>query len=392
MKKLKIGIFMDDFYPSVNGVVLVIDNYARNLSKIADVVVVVPYTDKKYKDDFPYKVMRIKSHHMPRTNYSYAKPFFGEKVKKQLLNEHFDIIHIHSPFVMGFWGTYIAKLSHVPCIATLHTQFYLEFKRYTKSDLMSKTFTKIIMQILNRCDRCYAVNPRVAEIFYQYGAREMPGVLNNGTDLKLVTDVNADDEVNKRFGLKKDDTVLLFLGRVNILKNILFIVDVMDELKRQKVKFKMLFVGTPEDAEILNNKIKSLHLEDDIIVAGKIMDRSLISKIYHRAKLFVFPSLYDASSLVQIEAASQKTPTIFIDGSATSCSVTDNVNGFLAPNDVKLFADRIVKILNDKELYDKVSEGAYRDIYRTWDELTKNLYKVYLKTIKDYQNKEEIKE
>ena len=45
MKKLKIGIFMDDYYPSVNGVVLAMDNYARRLSKFADVVVVaVSYT------------------------------------------------------------------------------------------------------------------------------------------------------------------------------------------------------------------------------------------------------------------------------------------------------------------------------------------------------------
>lgn len=388
MKRLKIGIFMDDFYPSVNGVVLVIDNYARRLSKIADVVVVVPYTDKDYKDDFPYKVIRVKSYKMHIIDYSFAKPIFGVEQEQKILDEKFDIIHIHSPFVMGYWGTHIAHLLHIPCIATLHTQFYLEFKRYTKSTLVSITFTKIMMQILNRCDKCYAVNPKVAEIFYKYGAKEMPGVLNNGTDLKLVTDDNADDEVNKMFGFKKDEVVLLFLGRINILKNVLFIVDVVNALKQKGLKFKMLFVGTPEDGDKLNNHITELGLDDDIIVAGKIMDRKLIAKIYHRAKLFVFPSLYDASSLVQIEAASQKTPTIFIDGSTTSCSVKNNVNGFLAPNNVSLFADRIIEILDDKELYNKVSEGAYRDIYKSWDDLTDGLYKLYLKTIAEYNKQE----
>lgn len=197
----------------------------------------------------------------------------------------------------------------------------------------------------------------------------------------------TDHEINKKYGFDKDDVVLLFLGRVNILKNILFIVDVVNILKKKNVKFKMMFVGTLEDGDKLYRKINELGLQNDIIITGKIMDRKLITKIYHRANLFIFPSLYDASSLVQIEAASQKTPTIFIEGSATSCSVVDEVNGFLAPNDPELFANKIIKILNDKELYKKVCEGAYKDIYKSWDTLSSNLYKTYLKIIDEYKKK-----
>ena len=38
-----------------------------------------------------------------------------------------------------------------------------------------------------------------------------------------------------------------------------------------------------------------------------VKDRELLASIYARADLFLFPSLYDASSIVQIEAALQKT-------------------------------------------------------------------------------------
>ena len=50
---MKIGLFMDDYFPSMNGVIYVMDNYAKRLGKVAEVVVVVPYVDKEYKDDFP---------------------------------------------------------------------------------------------------------------------------------------------------------------------------------------------------------------------------------------------------------------------------------------------------------------------------------------------------
>ena len=44
----------------------------------------------------------------------------------------------------------------------------------------------------------------------------------------------------------------------------------------------------------------------------------------------LFPSMYDASSIVQIEASSQKTPVLFLKNSATASMIENNVNGFLS--------------------------------------------------------------
>ena len=61
-KRLKIGIFMDSFYPAIDGVVLVVDNLARTLSKFNDVTVIVPQTESYVEDEKrPYKVIRISS-------------------------------------------------------------------------------------------------------------------------------------------------------------------------------------------------------------------------------------------------------------------------------------------------------------------------------------------
>ena len=51
--KITIGLFNDTYYPLVDGVVQVVDNYARLLSKKANVVVFVPKgRDKKYVDNY----------------------------------------------------------------------------------------------------------------------------------------------------------------------------------------------------------------------------------------------------------------------------------------------------------------------------------------------------
>ena len=54
-KRLKIGLFLDSFFPNIDGVVNVVDNLAKELSKYNDVVVVVPYTESVNEDkDRPY--------------------------------------------------------------------------------------------------------------------------------------------------------------------------------------------------------------------------------------------------------------------------------------------------------------------------------------------------
>ena len=149
----------------------------------------------------------------------------------------------------------------------------------------------------------------------------------------------------------------------------------------------MIYVGDGPDYESLSKKIKEYKLSNEVIMAGKIMDRELLKSIYYRANLFLFPSLFDASSLVQIEAASQETPTLFIEGAVTADTVENNINGFTAKYDVKLYADRIEEIINNKKLYNKVKENAKKDLAKSWKDISLETYNYYLKTIEEYNKK-----
>lgn len=388
MKKLKIGIFMDSWYPAVDGVVVVVDNLATNLSKYADVVVVVPNTSTSNEDKLkPYKIIRIDSVHLYSTEYDVAIPklkYFS--IRKKLVSEKFDIIHIHSPFTIGRLGIKIANKLNIPVIATLHTRFDFEFRKYLKNERLVKKSIKNIIKVYNNCNLCTTVTESMINIFKDYGYKYNPIVIHTGTDMKLIDKKSKYiDKVNKLYNLSSDEIVFLFVGRINEVKNIFFILDVLKILKDKNVKYKMLYVGDGPDKDKLENKIKEYNLQDRVMLCGKVMDRELLKAIYYRAYLFLFPSLFDTSSLVQKEAASQMTPSIFIEGSVTSDTVTNMVNGFMAPDDVNLFADKVIDILNDKELYNKVRDGAYRDLARSWADISKETYNIYLDTIDKYK-------
>ncbi len=387
MKKITVGLFNDSFFPLTDGVIMVVDNYARRLSNFCNVIVFVPnYLFSKFDDTtLPYKVVRCYSLDVPFLDYSLPIPKLDYKFIRNLNKYKLDIVHIHSPFSLGVAGLKYAKRHHIPCIATMHSQFKQDFKRALKSEMLANKFTYRLMKVYNKCDLCFAVNKEVARIYFEeYHYKTMPRVLLNATDMEPIENNNKVYKgLDKKYNIKWNEKVFLFVGRLNILKNILFIVDSLSVLKQKKpsLKFKMLFVGVGQDEDKLKERIKELNLEKEVLLVGKIKDRIELASIYKRADLFLFPSVYDASSLVQIEAASQKTPGVFLKNTATSSTITDNVNGFLSDETVGAYSDKIIEVMENKELYKKVSDNAYYDLYRSWDKAIEEIYDIYKELI-----------
>ena len=383
-KRLKIGIFLDSFYPAIDGVVVAVDNLAKTLSKFNDVTVIVPYSESYVEDNNrPYKVVRVHSIHVPNTEYRLGN--VQTKISKcyhELVKEKFDIIHIHSPFTIGRLGQRVAKKLNIPCIATMHTRFDFELRKIINNERIIKKVISLYIKIYNKCTKCIAVNHAMINVFKDYGYKYEPVVIYNGTDfVPLDNKESCIQNVNKLYNLKENDTVLLFVGRITEIKNIFFILDSLKLLKEDGFSFKMIYVGTGPDEKRLKDKIKKYKMDDIVIMPGRITDRNLLSSIYLRARLFLFPSLFDASSLVQIEAAVNETPCLFIEGSVTADTVLDNVSGFTSKYDVIEYKNRIKEVLNNKELLEEVSKNSKNMLGKSWATIADETYDLYLEEI-----------
>ena len=385
MKKITIGIFNDSFYPMSDGVISVIDNYAKRLVKYANVIVFVPKYKEEYDDSrFNYKVVRCKSIKTPIYVYALPVPDLDKEFKKELNKYKLDIVHIHSPFTIGKAGIKYAKKHHIPVIATMHSQFKQDFQRAFKSEFVSRKLNDdFIIKPFEKCDECWAVNSEVARIFHEdYGYKTMPRVMDNATEmLPIKNKKEVIKEIKDKHNIK-DEKVFLFVGRINKLKNIFFIADSL-ELLKDKMNFKMIFIGNGPDEEEFKEYVNTLDIKDRIIFTGKITDRELLAKYYATADLFLFPSLYDASSIVQIEAASQSTPTLFLYGAATSATVKEDYTGYFSNNDPKDYAKKIIEIFEDDKKYKEISKNILKDLYVNWDDKIKEVYNLYLELIEN---------
>lgn len=380
---MKVGLFIDTFYPMVDGVIKVVDNYAKRLAKMCDVTVYCPdYLHYKRSEDlksFGYKVVRCGSFPLKMIDYTLPTPLLDPKFLAHLAGSKLDIVHIHSPFTVGMAGMNYAKLHNIPLVATLHSQYKQDISRMLHNRQMISLAMFSLISVFNAADECWAVNEDIKELYVgDYGLTAPCRVQLNATDHLPVTDtVAAANEINERYGISPDEYLFLFTGRLNYLKNIDMIVRALSKVKSEGVRFKMLFVGDGQDRERLEELIRSLDLENDVVLCGLIRERETLEKIYSRADLFLFPSLYDANSLVQIEAACQGTATLFLRGARTASMVTEDVNGFISEPDEESYARKIVEIVSSPDSLRKVSEGARRDLYRSWDEVVDSVFADY---------------
>ncbi|MBQ9194728.1 MAG: glycosyltransferase [Bacteroidales bacterium] len=384
---MKVGLFIDTWYPMVDGVIKVVDNYARRLMKYCDVVVFCPDSGTSDKA-LPYPVEQCFSFPFFNTDYAVPVSALDPVFDTKLFGSGIDLVHIHSPFTVGMAGLAFAKLHQLPVVATLHSQYRQDFEQNLHLRLSTSIAMDGIMKVFNACDECWAVNSGIKDLYEkEYGLTAPCKVRLNATDHVPVPDpVAAAREVNEKYGIPADATVFLFVGRINFIKNIDFTVSALAWAKELGLRnFRMLFAGRGQDEEKLAALVQELGLTQEVVMCG-LTDKPMLEKLYSRASLFLFPSLYDANSLVQIEAACQGTPTVFLEGARTAATVKPGINGYLSEASEDAYARTILDILADKEGYERVSAAARKELYLNWDDVVRDVYADYLRLLGQKQD------
>ena len=158
-------------------------------------------------------------------------------------------------------------------------------------------------------------------------------------------------------------------------------------LKQKGAKFKMIFAGTGYAAGQMKTLVKELELKEYVHFMGVVLDRDLLRALFMRADLFLFPSVYDTAGIVVKEAAAAGCPSVLLEKTNAAEGVIDNYNGFLSPNNAELYAERLFKLIADREKIRQVGLAAQETISKGWEELIGDVYENYLEIIDRYKVK-----
>lgn len=359
---MRIAVFSDCFFPSVNGVSASVSAQVKMLQEAgAQVKLAVPsHPERSASETASRRLLCFSSAAFPllRDNrMAFPWPFSNWR---HLLDFRPDIVHIHTPFAMGLYGLIYAKIKRYPIVFTHHTKF----EDYTRYLPLPASFTRLIARLLlglfiKSADWIIAPGHDIKESLERDFGAGNSSVMPTGIDPLFFQNGNS-QKVKAEFGLK-DEHLLLYTGRLAYEKSVDVIIKTCAELLRQGFNVKLVLIGKGPAEDELKNLVSSLSLGEHVIFAGW-RQRAELKDYLAAASCFMFASVTETQGLSVLEAHASGLPCACIAGPGVSEVVLDGVTGYLSrPGDHLALASSVARILSmEEQAYREMSASALR--------------------------------
>lgn len=377
--KKTIAYFIDSFYPVIDGVVSVLDNYANFMSDYYNVVVCTPKHKKNSYKSKKYFVLSADSVHLKKQGYDLGFPTLDSEFSHYISLLRIDLVHINAPFTMGLFGIELAKKRHIPSITTFHSQFKQDFYKSTNSKLLSNILTSLVIKFYDKSTLTLTMNDFAYNIMKEYGLkRSNVKLIPNATNLKYKEfDENFENEVLDNIKFQRGKFTMVYIGRFVKVKNVYLILDVLKELYKVNKDFQFVFMGYGPEEEKMKKFIFENGLENNIIFTGKILNEDVKSVIIKNCNLLFFPSVYDTDGIVKIECACYSVPTLCLNDTGVASGLNNNDTAFIEENDVNKLAARLDFLSKNVDLVEKIGKNANLRLYITWEDVGNKLKDIY---------------
>lgn len=347
---MNIAIFTDTFYPQINGIVVSNLELIKGLVAKGHKVYVVTCNKPFGTKEFEYPNVVVKR--MPSIpalfypEYKLGAPF-SKKLLSYFLAEKIDLIHFQTPVFIGLNAIIMAKILEVPLIGTFHT--FITCKEYRKHllvghALLDNASWKYVRAYYNQCDLVTVPTESARKELLRNNIKEPISVISNG--IKIPKDIKQNTSQPN----------LLFVGRIAYEKNIFYLLDCFKLIVESIQKAKLTVVGDGPQMSEFKKRIRSLGLEQNVILKGAIKHENLMgSSIFKENKIFVTASLTETQGITLLEAQSRGLVAVGVDANGTRDLIKDGCNGFLVKEgNKKEFALKVIKILSNKKWYQKM--------------------------------------
>jgi glycosyltransferase involved in cell wall biosynthesis len=173
--------------------------------------------------------------------------------------------------------------------------------------------------------------------------------MNNAIIVERYKDLKANKDINKeKFGFKKDDFIIGFIGRLESQKNVLFLPRVLKALKVSKPNAKLVIVGSGSDLEPLKEEVKSLDLVNDVVILEALPG---ILEILPTFDCFVMSSIFEGLPMVAVEAQTALIPCVLSTNITEETKFTNAVKFVSLEDDHSKWANAILEVTNMNNCY-----------------------------------------
>lgn len=386
---MKIAMLTNNYKPFLGGVPISAERQAKELVKLGhEVTVFAPEYEgelpegQDHLDENGIRIFRYRTSARCMENGMVYPRLILKEITKVFEEESFDLIHTHHPMFVGMTALYLGRKYQLPVIYTYHTRYedYLHYIGFLKPEGKGRILKQQLLKLgrnvvvpefmrwfTNQCDLVLAPTAGMQKRIRENGTKTPMAVFPTGLEEVFYLEHPEEaGEIRRNYMGEQDGYMFCTAGRLEEEKNPHFLLKGIRKLKEKmdKTFFRVLLIGNGSMTEELKTEAKELGIEEEIVFIGKVPNEQL--NCYLQAcDAFLFTSKSETQGIVLAEAFAAGLPVVAVEASGVEDIVEDGVNGFRTAEDIDMWTDKILEMLNQREEMSrraKVTASGYRSV------------------------------
>lgn len=311
--------------------------------------------------------------------------FAAEKgIKYDVIHSHYWMSGLAAELLSDAWGG-------TPVVNMFHTLGEMKNRvARSESEKAGEDRLNGERQVLRRADRIIVAT--LAEMtqlrfLYRANARKMT-VIPPGVDTSHFYPIPS-DEAKQYIGLKPENRMVLFVGRIEPLKGVDTLIQAMACLDLQGIHrpVHLAIIGGDVDVspeEMSEEMTRLQKMCDDLCMGGMVLflgkrGQDTLPYYYSAAEVVVMPSLYESFGMVALEAMACGTPVIASEVGGLGYLVQNGITGYTIPDsEPETLCDKLSWLLGNADLRNEMGRSAaeYAANY-AWNKIANQIIDVY---------------
>jgi len=302
-----------------------------------------------------------------------------------------DIVHTHSSKA-GILGRLAAQLAGVPVIIhTFHGFGFHDWQRpwvkriFIFAERWTARFADKLI-FVSKSNQDTALKLRV-------GKPEQYKLIRSGVKKSARASQEQAEAIKIKLGIPQGSALVTTIGPFKPQKNLSDYLRLAKAVTDLEPRCKLLLVGDGMERPYLEQLRSSLKLDDKVMMPGWRTD---VTDILSASDVFVMTSLWEGLPRSLLEAMNFGIPPVCYNTDGIKDIVKNEENGFLfRPGEIVPMAERIVSLLRNSSLREKIGRAAASSIGNEFDidvmvkqqeELYETLYKSKIQNKKTNEN------
>jgi glycosyltransferase involved in cell wall biosynthesis len=254
----------------------------------------------------------------------------------------------------------------------------------------SSVVSNIELRAGNMADMVVTVSHAMRDELIGLGfPREKIQVSYNGVDPTKYNpeNVNKDDikRIRAKYGIKDDEYMILFLGRLVAVKGIDKLIMAMPHILAKKPKSKLVIVGVGDLQEYLTNLTAITKMGEYVKFCFDFIPEEERINHYAACDIAVFPSYYEPFGIVALEAMSMEKPVVVGAAGVSGmreiviCCGEEQCGFHIDPNNPSDIAWGVINALESPEKMKFLGKNGRKRVLSefTWNKIAQHTIELY---------------